>query len=102
MDTNKIHVDVPQIKVVKQPHREVPKGLPTIDNGGFIGGIIGSRGSSKTTKMVELLLMYDSTHTFDHIVIFSPTFNADPKYEFLVKNLKADVETHNDFDMLCV
>jgi len=99
MNTSKIKVDVPKLRLKKQPTRSVPYGMPTVDNGGFISGVIGSRGSSKTTRMVELVLMYDKTETFDHVVIFSPTYEADPKYQYLVDNLKyAKVETHDDFD----
>ncbi len=97
--TSKITVNVPKLKLPKQEHRVVPDSLPSIDNGGFIGGIIGSRGSSKTTKMVELLLMYDKTESFDYVIIFSPTFNADPKYKYLEDNLHyANIDTYHDFD----
>jgi hypothetical protein len=97
MRTEHVQVDIPELKLKKTKTRTTPIGLPTIDNGGFIGGIIGSRGSSKTTRMIELLLMYDKTHTFDHVVIFSPSFEADPKYKYLVDHLEADVETFDDF-----
>ena len=95
--TNKINIDVPKINVKKMPTREVPEGMPNIDNGGFIGGIIGSRGASKTTRMLEMVLMYDKTETFDHTIMFSPTFSKDPKYQYLVDHLKGDIETYDDF-----
>ena len=97
MNTQKISVDVPELKLPNSETRAVPHTFPTVNQGGFISAIIGSRGSSKTTKMCQMVLMYDKCNTFDHIVIFSPSLESDIKYKYLIKNLKADVETHDDF-----
>lgn len=63
----------------------------------FVGQFIGSRGSGKTFSIVKLLRQFQDYKIFDHdgeevpqrVVIFTPTFSANPVFKAL-KHLDDD------------
>ena len=59
--------------------------------------ICGSRGSGKTNAMINMLLKYDETETFDYVYLFSPTYYNDPKYH-LLDDMRAELIVEPDFD----
>lgn len=76
-------LEVPPLKIEELPKRNAPVTMPKPP---FLAGIFGSRGSGKTTSMINMLRMYDKMKAFDHIVIWSPTFEKDPKFEAWVES----------------
>ena len=80
-------------KVRQAQPRKVPEGLPRVP---FLGAIIGSRGSGKTSALITLVKAYDATETWDWIVLFSPTYKNDPKYH-LLDDVKAELTVKEDF-----
>lgn len=83
-------VDLPPMKVKEHERREAPNSLTRPP---FMAGFFGSRGSGKTTCMLNLVRMYDRMHAFDKIVFFTPTFSKDPKFEaFQEEKPNAEVE----------
>jgi len=76
------------------------RGAPeTMTRPPFMCGMFGSRGSGKTTLMIQLLRWYDAFNAFDRVVIFSPTHKKDPKFEALATcGLKAKLDLYADFD----
>ena len=76
--------------------RKTPDGMPTVTNGGFIGVINGSRGCSKTTKLIRFIEFYDQSNTFDKIILFSPSYYNDPKYQLIHKS-KAKVDVYTEY-----
>ena len=71
------------LNVVEHERREPP---PTLPRPPFMAGLFGSRGSGKTTAMLNLLRLYDTVECFDRIYIFSPTHAKDPKFEAFVNS----------------
>lgn len=87
---------VPPLKIEELEKREAPATMPQPP---FLCGMFGSRGSGKTTAMINMLRMYDQIGAFDHIVIFSPTFEKDPKFEaWLDSGPQAKVDLVVNFD----
>lgn len=83
-------VQLSPLKVKEHERREAPNSLPKPP---FMSGFFGSRGSGKTTCMLQLVRMYDRVRAFDKIVIFTPTHSKDPKFEaFIDSNPNAKVE----------
>jgi hypothetical protein len=82
------------LKVRQAKPRRVPEGMPRLH---YLGMICGSRGSGKTNAMINMLLKYDETETFDYVYLFSPTYFNDPKYH-LLDDMKADLIVEADFD----
>ena len=72
--------NLPPLNVKERERREPP---PTMPKPPFMAGVFGSRGAGKTTLMINLIRMYDSVRAFDHVIVFSPTFEKDPKFEAL-------------------
>lgn len=83
--------------------RPVPEGLPRVP---FLGGIFGSRGAGKTTAMINLIRAYQRPGVqpaWDHIIIFSPTAQKDPKYKALEEQLSTKdtkVDLIEDFTLI--
>lgn len=65
----------------------------------FLCGVIGSRGSGKTTMLVNWIKKYDESGCFDKLYFFSPTIKADPKVALLYEG-KHSYEPHvyDDFN----
>ena len=54
------------------------------DNGGFVLGVIGKRGSGKSYLAIQLLISKTGLKDkFDDIILISPTMDYDRKWEFL-------------------
>ncbi len=83
------------LKVVQAKPRKHPENLPKLH---FLAYFVASRGSGKTTAIVNFILKYAKSKSFDHIVIFSPTSNNEPKYKYLAENCKfGEIELHTEF-----
>lgn len=80
--TVRLDVDVPELKVHYPKMREVPPGLPSLH---FIGLVVGSRGSGKTTALVKLVQALQRGRVFDRVILFSPSQESDPKYALFDK-----------------
>ncbi len=91
------------LKVVQAEPRKHPKNLPKLH---FLAYFCASRGSGKTTAIVNFIKKYDKSKSFDHIIIYSPTANNEPKYKHLIDHCKyATIElkdnfSHDDFGEL--
>lgn len=83
-------------KMKQASDRKVPEGMPSVQNGGFIGNINGSRGVGKTNAVIRLAELYDQTHTFDKVILFSPSYRNDPKYQ-LLHNMKCTVDVYMEY-----
>ena len=59
-------------------NRPYPEGLwePS-----YVGGWVGKTGSGKSTSMLNALIAYQRTNTFDKQILFSPS--SDPKYDLV-------------------
>lgn len=82
MQTTRLPVTVPDLDVQYPRKPPVPEHMPAMY---FIMGIVGSRGSGKTTKLMQMLQLYDRCKTFDVIRIFCPSYDDDVKYRLLEK-----------------
>lgn len=71
-------VQLSPMKVKEHERRPAPN---TMTKPPFMAGFFGSRGSGKTTCMLNMVRMYDRVHAFDKIVFFTPTYSKDPKFE---------------------
>jgi hypothetical protein len=80
--------------------RKHPENLPKLH---FLAFFCASRGSGKTTAIVNFILKYDKCRSFDAIYIYSPTIFNEKKYAYLAEHCKyATVElipefTHESF-----
>ena len=84
------------LKVVQAPPRKHPDNLPKLH---FLAYFCGSRGSGKTNSIVNFIKKYDKAKSFDHIIIYSPTANNEPKYKHLIDYCKyATIELKEDFN----
>lgn len=77
MSTRKLPLRVPNLKVRYETPRKVPDHLPQLH---VLAGICGSRGSGKTTALLQLFTMYNETRTYDRTFVICPTYDSDPKY----------------------
>ena len=82
------------LKVRQAKPREVPEGMSRL---AFLGLICGSRGTGKTNCMINMVLKYDSTESFDYVYLYSPTYYNDPKYH-LLDDMNAELIVRPDFD----
>lgn len=69
-----------EIKSKLAEPRKAPESMP---NKPFLGVVCGSRGSGKSSSVINLVKLYADTHFFDKVYIFSPTFRNDPKMSHL-------------------
>jgi hypothetical protein len=61
-----------------------PRRAPdTMPDKPFLGVVCGSRGSGKSSSVINLVKLYATTHFFDKVYVFSPTFRNDPKMSHL-------------------
>lgn len=88
--------DLFPLQVKEHALRDAP---PTMTKPPFLFGLFGERGKGKTTAMMQLLRWYDHYHSFDHITIYSPTYEKDPKWEALLDHgkLNAKIEMVQKF-----
>lgn len=72
------NVNIPSLPDNEEPYasRNIPKQAIPLHH---LCACIGGTGSGKTTKMLEFLNWYDRSHTFDRLIIFSPTADKDAK-----------------------
>jgi hypothetical protein len=83
------------LKVVQAKPRKHPEFLPKLH---FLAYFCASRGSGKTTAIVNFIKKYDKAKSFDHIVVYSPTADKEPKYKHLVESCKyAQIELIDKF-----
>jgi hypothetical protein len=87
-------LDLGPLQVTLKKRRPVPLGMPAVP---FLGGIFGSRGSGKTTAFIKLCLLYDTTRSFDQVIVFSPTLKNDEKMEALQRDTKFKTHIVNGF-----
>ncbi len=84
------------LKCVQCPPRKTPEYLPKLH---FLLYACASRGSGKTNMLVNLIKKYDKAKSFDHIVIYSPTVQNEPKYRLLAESLKhAQIDLKENFN----
>jgi hypothetical protein len=83
-----------ELKIKLKKKRPVPIGLPAVP---FLGGIFGSRGSGKTTAFIKLARLYDTTKSFDNVIVFSPTLCNDEKEEALKTDTHFKCQVVNGF-----
>lgn len=98
METTRITIQVHELHIGYAQARAAPLNLPRLH---FLAAIVGSCGSGKTTALVRLLNAYLRAHSFDKLVLFSPTLRADPKCQALIKSAERHrvlVDTHESFD----
>jgi len=87
--------ELPELSIREHVKRDAPKTMPRPP---FLAGMFGSRGSGKTTMLIKLIRWYDTYKAFDRIVVFSPTYQKDPKWEALQKSdMFGKLELHADF-----
>ena len=84
-------------KMKQAVDRETPANMPRVSQGGFIGIITGSRNSGKTNAFISLCDIYNRTNTFDKIILFSPTYYNDPKYQ-LLSGFKAELQVYTEYN----
>lgn len=51
----------------------------------FLALIYGSKGSGKTNLLINMIKEYDRFKFFQKVIVFSPTFHNDPKYDEIKK-----------------
>lgn len=69
---------------------------PTMPNKPFLGVICGSRGSGKSSAMINLVKLYAPYKHFDHVVLLSPTYNNDVKLGVLAQDKRYEFEVITD------
>lgn len=82
LQTKKIEgLNNPEIKVYLAKERSAP---PTMPNKPVLGVFCGSRGSGKSSAIINFVKLYAPYHFFDKIYLFSPTFDNDLKMAKLI------------------
>lgn len=81
--TTSIALEPPELREKSAVKRKVLPGLPRPF---FLGMAVGSRGSGKTTAVIQLLKMLDQTQAVDRIYLWSPTYESDLKQQLLEKD----------------
>jgi len=71
----------PEIKSQLAKPRSAP---PTMPNRPMLGVVCGSRGSGKSSALINFVKLYAKHHFFDKVIVCSPTFFNDPKLAQLV------------------
>ena len=71
----------PEIKSQLAKPRTAP---PTMPDRPMLGVVCGSRGSGKSSALINFVKLYAPHHFFDKVIICSPTFFNDPKLAHLV------------------
>ena len=82
MQTTPLDITVPDLDVKYPTKPPSPLHMPSMY---FLMGIIGSRGSGKTTKLVQMLQLYNKCKTFDVIRFWGPSWDDDVKYRLIEK-----------------
>lgn len=92
MDIQYTHIDGLETKPINiqlAKHRNAP---PTMPDKPFLGVICGSRGSGKSSAMINLVRLYEPYHTYDHVILLSPTYHNDVKLSVLAQSKSYDFE----------
>jgi hypothetical protein len=71
----------PEIKSQLAKPRTPPPSMPDRP---MLGVVCGSRGSGKSSALINFVKLYAPHHFFDKVIICSPTFFNDPKLAHLV------------------
>lgn len=94
------HVNGVEVLPLHVKEHEFRNSPPTFPYPPFLSSMFKSRGSGKTTCMINMIRLYDSVRAFDHITIFSPTTQKDPKFAAFMEskpNAKLEfVDTYTD------
>jgi len=75
------NLDNPEIKVFLAKERSAP---PTMPNKPVLGVVCGSRGSGKSSAIINYVKLYAPHHHYDKVYLFSPTFDNDLKMAKLI------------------
>jgi len=79
------NVNLPSVphNIPPYANRQVPKqgGIPLH----HLCACIGGTGSGKTSRILEFLMWYDKSKSFDRLIIFSPTLSREPKGKAFLK-----------------
>jgi len=83
MDFDTEHIKGLQNLPIKSILAEPRKSPETMPGKPFLGVVCGSRGSGKSTALINLVKLYAPYHFFDKIILFSPTYMNDVKLQTL-------------------
>jgi hypothetical protein len=73
-------LSIEEVKLQLAKPRAVPKNMPRLH---FLCAMVGSRMAGKTNLMLNIVRLYDTTHSFDKVILISRSLQSDPKYEIL-------------------
>ena len=78
------NVNIPSLPDNNEPYanRPIPKQAIPLHH---LCACIGGTGSGKTTRILEFLSWYDKAHSFDRLIIFSPTGMKDSKVKSFIQ-----------------
>lgn len=78
------NVSIPTLPDNTEPYasRPIPKQAIPLHH---LCCCIGGTGSGKTTRILEFLTWYDKAHSFDRLIIFSPTGMKDSKVKSFIQ-----------------
>ena len=96
MDIQYTHIDGLETKPINVHLAKTRHAPPTMPNKPFLGVVCGSRGSGKSSAMINLVQLYAPYHHFDHVVLLSPTYHNDVKLSVLAKDNRYDFEVITD------
>jgi hypothetical protein len=90
------HVDGLENRPIKSVLAAPRKGPPTMPDRPFLGVVCGSRGSGKSSSIINLVKMYAAHHFFDKVILLSPTYHNDPKLATLENDERYELTVHTD------
>jgi len=76
--------------------QEERKTIHNLPRNHFVCIIHSSKGTGKTNTVINLIKDYDKTKFFQKVYLFSPSYEADPKYQHL-NDGNYDLRVYNDF-----
>lgn len=84
-------INIPEVpnNIPEYAERKVPKNMPRLH---YLGAVIGSRNSGKTTAVLRMLKMYIKTKTYDKIFWWSPTARRELKMKSFIEEVEDKVK----------
>ena len=92
MDIQFTHIDGLENKPINIHLAKGRKAPPTMPDKPFLGVICGSRGSGKSSAMINLVKLYEPYGFYDHVILLSPTYHNDVKLSVLAQSKAYDFE----------